>query len=278
MKSKDGMLSKTIQEKGIRTITDLKRIGDEYGVEEYAVIATEVFRKAKNGYEFLNLVRSLGLVVTVVSQEMEAELGYATAIAATTDYEHCIAWDSGGGSFQISTILDKSDSNGDVGCDLSSDNLGKLSMYMGTFGSSIATATLLELQGGGGVDKISPNPVSLEEVNQLIEALGNRMEDLPAWLLNAPEVTSIGGPNSIFQLACNILTVMKGTAANDDTVNTLNIADINIAISECVNRSDEYLMKFVDFPLADPVSTIGMWLVYDIIHTNILFPLFDCYF
>jgi hypothetical protein len=257
VKSKDGMLSTTIQEKGIRTITDLKRIGDELGVEKYAVIATEVFRKANNGHEFLNLVRCMGLVVTVVSQEIEAELGYATALAATTSDEHCIAWDSGGGSFQISTILDKSDSNGDNGSNLSSDNIGKLSMYMGTIGSSIATATLLELQGGGGVDKISPNPVSLEEVNLLIETLGNRMEDLPAWLLNAPEVTSIGGPNSIFQLACNILTVMKG-AVNDDTVNSFTIADINTAITECVNRSDEYLMKFVDFPLADPVSIIGM--------------------
>jgi hypothetical protein len=267
LKSKDGLLSTTIQEKGIQTITDLKLIGDEYGVEKYAVIATEVFRKASNGHEFLSKIRSMGLPVTVVSQELEAELGYATALASTINCDRCIAWDSGGGSFQISTVVNNS--SGDSSSDLLSDDIGKLSMYMGTIGSSVATATLVKLQSGGA-DRISPNPVSIEEVHLLIETLKNKMEDVPTWLLNASEVISIGGPNSIFQLACKILSVLKVTAGSD-TVNSFTIADINTAINECVNKSDDYLMRFVDFPLADPVAIIGMWLdkFNDIIHAGI---------
>jgi hypothetical protein len=265
LKSKDGLLSATIQEKGIQTIIDLKLIGDEYGVEKYAVIATEVFRKANNGHEFLSKVRSMGLPVTVVSQELEAELGYATALASTINGDRCIAWDSGGGSFQISTVVN----SGESSSDLSSDDIGKLSMYMGTIGSSVATATLIKLQSGGA-ERTSPNPVSIEEVHLLIETLKNKMEHVPTWLFNASEVIAIGGPNSIFQLACKILSVLKGSAGSD-AVNSFTIADINTAINECVNKSDDYLMKFVDFPLADPVSIIGMWLnkYNDIIHADI---------
>ena len=282
LKSTDGCLSIAIQEKGIKTIQDLKLIGDELGVESYAVIATEVFRKASNGHIFLDNVRSMGISVTVISQEIEAELGYATAVAygGGQGRKACIAWDSGGGSFQISTMLRDGNSSGD-------DSDQKLSMYMGAFGSGIATATLVEgLQGRKLSEVPTPNPVSLADAELLIEALTRKMDlDVPLWLKNVPEVTAIGGPNSIFQLACTVLSCVKKSRSNslveseakkefNETfvVDSFSLSDVRMAINECVDRSDDYLKKFLNFPNADPTTIIvpKLCLLYSVMkHTGI---------
>lgn len=263
LRSTDGCLSSAIQEKGIKTIEDLKLIGDELGVESYAVIATEVFRKAVNGHLFLDKVRSMGMTVTVVSQEIEAELGYATAVAYNNPgSQACIAWDSGGGSFQISTLR-RGDSSCSEGVLAPVSDSMKLDMYMGSFGSGIATATLVEtLQGRKLSEVLTPNPVSIADADRLIDALVNKLDsNVPSWLLNVPDVVAIGGPNSIFQLACTVLNAMKKSSKNDiftDTseVSTFTLGDVRSAIEECVDRSDEYLQKYLVFPNADPVTIV----------------------
>ena len=67
--------------------------------------ATAVFRSAENGEEVLERVRSeIEIDVQMVSQELEGRLGFLTAKAvgpADVKAEELIAWDSGGGSFQI---------------------------------------------------------------------------------------------------------------------------------------------------------------------------------
>ena len=289
LKSSDGCLSTVIQDKGIQTIKDLKVIGDELGVESYAVIATEVFRKASNGHVFLDKVRAMGISVTVISQEIEAELGYATAAAynGNQGLSACIAWDSGGGSFQISTKLTEEDSvyqsavSLECSVALTPRDEKKLVMYMGALGSSIATKTLIEeLQGRKLVDVLTPNPVSNTDADCLIEALTNKMDkDVPNWLRNVPEVVAIGGPNSIFQLACSILSALrrKNSSIFDKgsemiVVDSFSISDVRTAINECVNRSDEYLKQFLSFPNADPTTIIvpKLCLLYSVMkHTGL---------
>ena len=284
LKSIDGCLSPLIQDKGIQTIKDLKAVGDELGVESYAVIATEVFRKATNGHLFLDKVRAMGMSVTVISQEIEAELGYATAVAYNGNHDlgACIAWDSGGGSFQISTLVETEDVVGESDAyDLGSQKGKKLVMYMGALGSSIATQTLIEeLQGKKLADVLTPNPISDADANGLIQALTLKLdEDVPIWLRNSPEVVAIGGPNSIFQLACNVLTTLSksdsldfsdGEETNFD--GSFSISQVRTAIDECVNRSDEYLKQFLSFPNADPATIIvpKLCLLYSVMkHTGI---------
>ena len=289
LKSTDGCLSPLIQDKGIQTIKDLKAIGDELAVESYAVIATEVFRKAANGHLFLDKVRAMGMSVTVISQEIEAELGYATAVAYNGNHDlgACIAWDSGGGSFQISTLVETEDVVGE--CDASSGrtvDLGSqkkkyLEIYMGALGSSIATKTLIEeLQGKKLADVLTPNPISDADANSLIEALILKMdEDVPIWLRNSPEVVAIGGPNSIFQLARNILNTLSKEESlvpygveETNFDDSFSISQVRVAIDECVNRSDEYLKRFLSFPNADPTTIIvpKLCLLYSVMkHTGI---------
>lgn len=263
LRSTDGCLSVAIQEKGIKIIENLKLIGDELGVESYAVIATEVFRKAVNGHLFLDKVRSMGMTVTVVSQEMEAELGYATAVAYNDPgSQACIAWDSGGGSFQISTKC-RDDRTCSEGVSATASDSIKLDMYMASFGSGVATATLVETLQGRKLSEVStPNPVSIADADRLIDALMSRLDsNVPSWLLNVPEVVAIGGPNSIFQLACTVLNAMKKSSKNRNFTDTsevcsFTLADVRSAIEECVDRSDEYLQKYLAFPNADPVTIV----------------------
>merc|ERR1719189_1173206 len=72
---------------------------------ERRAIATEVFRKAANGEQYLAQIKEeFGLAVDMVSQDLEAELGFRTAAALHDGRaQDLICWDSGGASFQITT-------------------------------------------------------------------------------------------------------------------------------------------------------------------------------
>ena len=78
---------------------------DSVGAVQMVGCATAVFRSAENGEEVLERVRSeIEIDVQMVSQELEGRLGFLTAKAvgpADVKAEELIAWDSGGGSFQI---------------------------------------------------------------------------------------------------------------------------------------------------------------------------------
>jgi Ppx/GppA phosphatase family len=205
LKSRDGTLSASIQEKGAMTIAAFQAIGEKYGVEAYAAVATAVFRKANNGEEFLDRVRSMGVPVSTITQEEEAELGHATAVAISgKSFDECVSWDSGGGSFQISYLQGSSLS---APSPSGSSASASLDSYMGGFGSSFANKTLVEeVQGRRSEEVQHLNPVSIQDAMRLVEALRSRLDrEVPDWLRDAPEVTAIGGPNSVFQLTGSIL-------------------------------------------------------------------------
>ena len=115
-RSEDGALSEAILETGMAVLGRLMAIARKYSCVASCGVATEVFRTAPNGAAFLrNVELELGLAVTVISQQAEAELGLATAegyngqhpdagVSATgdcSDADDVIAWDSGGGSFHF---------------------------------------------------------------------------------------------------------------------------------------------------------------------------------
>lgn len=100
MRSSDGALSEEIQERGLRVFLELKAEAERLGATETAAIATEVFRRASNGPSYLDRIRETGIPVTMISQCIEAELGYQSVqcmLRAISDYRpaDCV-WDSGG--------------------------------------------------------------------------------------------------------------------------------------------------------------------------------------
>lgn len=168
-------LSDEIQLRGLEVLEALRKIADELGATQMRGVATEVFRKAKNGGLYLERVaEELGIRASVIEQTEEARLGWLTAVAALpseADASSVVAWDSGGGSFQISARLGAQE----VVC------------YNGAWGSTVATEALMtRIQGieySGG--ESSPNPVSADQAQQLIEVIRATMEPPPSWLAEA---------------------------------------------------------------------------------------------
>lgn len=97
--SSDGRLSERIQQEGLIVFKELRDKAEALGAEEFHAIATEVFRKAANGPAYLELIRALGVNVTILTQEMEAELGFGSVQAElafnASPAAECV-WDSGG--------------------------------------------------------------------------------------------------------------------------------------------------------------------------------------
>ena len=81
-----------------------KQIASDFGCTRYNGIATAVFRHAKNGEEFLDVLNKVdGLSIEVISQKEEGKVGFLSAVcvAPNISRDKIISWDSGGGSFQL---------------------------------------------------------------------------------------------------------------------------------------------------------------------------------
>ena len=111
--------------------------------------------------------------------------------------EGIVAWDSGGGSFQVSALVD-----------------GELCVWEGPVGDSNVTAMLLEVQGrafsGAAHGKrSSPNPVALADATKLVDALDALLPPAPDWLqelcsLSSTRVVGFGEVTSLCALCSEI--------------------------------------------------------------------------
>jgi hypothetical protein len=255
LSSQDGYLSERIQLRGLQTLSELKEKAVIQGAKQFSAIATEVFRKAKNGEAYLERVRLLGIDVVIITQELEAELGHQTALinSGCLDPNICV-WDSGGSSFQISTHSDS------------------LQTYMASIGSSTCASYLAEIKNILRTEKTTPNPVTLEESNQLIEKITSLLpSNIPNWLTRNPStaVLSVCGKNSIFKVCCNVLdelskgplhmaTTPPGIYRRDtapelvsETITAFTLRDAERALVTCLDSTDEVLCKFVNFQYSD---------------------------
>jgi len=237
----DGLLSEEIMSQGIETLRDFMGIANDLGCTSFSAVATEVFRKAKNGEDYLRRVREdLSIPVEVVTQASEGQLGYKSACAySDQDGSSVVSWDSGGASFQIVSAFAAGDD---------------LRYFMGALGTSITTAHLVEQIRG--LDLVQGrkqiNPVSAAEAEELTGLLRSRLDAVPNWLLPPDRPTSIlsaiGGANSIFHLAC--------TVRGEGHDKVLRAAEIHQALAECVGKSDEELAVHLTHEHADPPSVV----------------------
>ena len=75
-KQTSGNLTEEIRARGLEVLSRLVSTARSHGaVGPFPGVATEVFRKAKNGPAYLDELRALGVKVECVSQETEAWLG-----------------------------------------------------------------------------------------------------------------------------------------------------------------------------------------------------------
>ena len=231
-----GCLSPSIQQRGLDAIRQLlvkARAVSQDG--EIRGVATEVFRKATNGKNHLENICKCGIPVQLISQDKEAELELKTALSGGRfNSETCIAWDSGGASFQITTPENS---------------------YLGEFGSSVITSHLVHniRRQKLNLDSTSQiNPVTLEEAKQLILHVQQNTPEVPLWLAvrinnaahdditltatkrpsSAVDIVGIGGPTSLFSLASQL--------ADLDPTLTLAPSDVWSAILRSVDKDEQF--------------------------------------
>lgn len=198
------------------------------GATRFAGVATAAFRHASNGEHFLAEINdALGLRVRVISQRLEGELGYLSAslgLPAAQQETTMVAWDSGGGSYQVSARVG-----------------GELRVWCGPLGDSDVAKMLLQLQGRSLVGvahgaRSSSNPVRLDDARRLVEALDARLPPCPPWLRElcaaGARVIGYGERTSL----CALPSELHGHA------HELSAAMVWEAAEMCVGRTDEELL------------------------------------
>ena len=246
--SKDGRLSDRMQDRGLQTLHMLCKTAVDKGATRAAAIATEVFRKASNGEDYLKRVKSeIGLTAKIVTQELEGRLGFLSAVAlSSVPRASLICWDCGGASFQVCREPEAAGS--------ASDSLdSELLCFLAPVGVSVATAACVEaIQKKDFATTPSPNPVSAEQAYALVAHIQSRLPLPPDWLVGAAEVVAIGGSNSMFCLATEILAEL-----GCQSVTTFSARDARRALDAVVGRTEEELFAaYCDRDLADPPSFV----------------------
>ncbi|WP_425059296.1 Exopolyphosphatase [Sporomusa carbonis] len=102
-----GMLTKDAMGRAIGTLKVFAHMCEIVKVDKILAVATAAVRNAKNGGEFINMVRQqTGIPLSIISGETEARLGYS-GIINTLDIEDALLFDLGGGSTEITLIRDR---------------------------------------------------------------------------------------------------------------------------------------------------------------------------
>lgn len=198
-KSSDKTLSPAIETQLIDVIQKMQNEVREFNPHEYVGVATSVFRTAKNGPEFLARVKkATGVAMKIISQEEEGSIGFATGAAVShEDPKDIIVWDSGAGSFQLSTLVDN-----------------KVDVYGAEFAFVPAVETLFKLRNQPVDMSISCNPISQNEALELIDRIKGKLPADNQWTQkNDKKVVAIGDVKSIFaytQKATGKFTFSKG--------------------------------------------------------------------
>jgi len=94
-------------ERGINTLAEYKKIIDEYKIDKVFAFATSAIREAINGTEFIKKAGDIGIDVTIISGDKEADLIYKGVQLAVDIGSHpALIMDIGGGSTEF-IIADK---------------------------------------------------------------------------------------------------------------------------------------------------------------------------
>ena len=282
-RSDDENLSAEIQEQGIQVFREInailskwkKQYKSEYPNIELTGVGTEVFRKAKNGEDFLRRVETeTGLKIKLISQELEAKLGFLTGKAALMtidgetlndkfDYNEekdLVVYDSGGGSFQI-TWKDR--------CNKPAGGIcmeERLNTVLKPNGLAPTLHDLLKLQNKD--QQATPNPVTYEAAITLVDKLIDKFID-PADIEQLstqgfdPIYLSIGGINSHVRLAADVIKhIQTEKETRNETENAMvtpkfysfTEQSVTEALNRLCDKEDNELAMFATYANAEPVS------------------------
>lgn len=182
----------------------------------------------KNGEDFLEEIKKdLNLSVGLVNQNLEAKIGFNTALAHLNllekqekiEEENVLVWDSGGGSFQIA------DKEGPV--------------FMGQLGSSVVTSYLAKIKNKA-INEIL-NPISEEEEEKLNKKITLELSKLQVneeKINSSKSLISIGEHVSAFAILKRVREVFNEAEIKDE--NSFTLEETEALIKKCLNKSKQF--------------------------------------
>lgn len=236
---KTGEFSKEILSKGFQILKQLHEQTLEYKVDEFFGVATSAFRDAINGEQFLQKVhKELGIKVIIISQELEAKLGFIGASAIRTkDIKDIVVWDIGGGSMQMSTL----------------DSDGKFIIYKGNIASvSFKEYLMKELQNKDLSKSTTPNPISTDDMKaSLLTANKLAKVEIPSVIkekiVAGAEIIGIGG---VFSYS------IQGQLNNAESV--FNITQLSEALKLRIGMTDHEIgSKYASTEISNLILVAG---------------------
>lgn len=246
------VLSEKIQKVAFETLSNLQKEVAIHRPIEWKGIATAASRQATNAPEmFKKINEDLGIDISIISQNEEGRLGFATAAAVSgTPHENLIAVDSGSGSFQITTLID-----------------GQLEVIEGELGYIPSLEILMDIRGQVLDLQTPPATVTLKEAELLVERMRNKMPSAPADFLQrikdpANTIVGIGNENFIF--------AMGATGVGK---NTFTKEELWEAISLYAGKPADELKQFSK----PDTAVLGMVLLYSIMDSMGLDQITSCY-
>jgi exopolyphosphatase/guanosine-5'-triphosphate,3'-diphosphate pyrophosphatase len=233
------LLSEKIQTVAFETLSNLQQELAVHHPAEWKGIATAASRQAKNAQDMYdNINENLGIDISIISQNEEGRLGFATAAAVSgAPQEKLIAVDSGSGSFQITTFIDD-----------------HLEVIEGELGYIPSLEMLMDIRGQKLDLQSAPATVTLQEAEILVERMRSKMPLLPEAFLQKSQdstnpIVGIGNENFIF--------AMGATGVGK---NTFTKEELWQAVSHYAGKPAEELPQF-----AKPdTAVLGMVLLYSI--------------
>lgn len=224
-----------------KTIIILKGLKEEainaathkgYNEIQFTGIATAVFRKARNGYDLLRTFeKKLGIRFQILSQNEEGKLGFLTAKILYPDIpeELLLAWDSGNGSFQMST----------------NEKKNNYQIYMGPLGFGTVRVILSKEIRQGPI--LQPhetgNPVLKKEAVELDQRIKELLPPIPDWLremLNSKNiVATFGDSESTFAIVAQAIAYLNGLEKPPEQA-LVSFSDVQRVIEAYIEQEDDF--------------------------------------
>lgn len=107
--SSNKMFNKKVMEAGLNSIKKLKNLARPFNPHHFVGVATQAFREARNGKEFIKtLSHELNMKIYIIPQKKEAIIGFLSALSVVkVDGAKLLVWDIGGGSMQLTGLNSK---------------------------------------------------------------------------------------------------------------------------------------------------------------------------
>ena len=221
--------------KGFKALVELREQAHKCGAKEFLGVATSAFRQAQNGPEVVRHLSKAKVLVSVISQEEEAVIGFKGALGKLNSHPQKICvWDIGGSSMQIICKIKK----------------GRIQMYLSQLGAIPFKNLIVQSKGEDIKHTHTPNPITQSGYVQAIaitQGESKKIFEKLEGIIGSSKILGIGG--------VHYYAVSKELNKKIYTAD-----DIRFAVLNKLNKTDEQLDggDYVDTSVSNLILVEGL--------------------